>query len=66
MSLYRKKIAQSVRDGALSRAWAQTPQPALQHTESAPLPGALTHPGSQELGHTRNSGSQRKLDCQEL
>jgi hypothetical protein len=26
----------------------------------------LRIPGSQELGHTRISGSQKKLDCQEL
>jgi hypothetical protein len=59
---------------ALSRPWVQTLQPALQYPEAAPLPGALTRPrskdpripGSQELGHTRISRSQRQLYSQEL
>jgi hypothetical protein len=34
--------------GALSRPWAQTPQPVPQHPEEAPLSGALTRPGSQD------------------
>ena len=39
---------QSVWFGALSRPWVQTLQPAPQHPEAAPLPGAPTHPGSQD------------------
>jgi hypothetical protein len=34
--------------GVLSRHWAQTLQPVPQHPEEAPLPGVLTHPGSQD------------------
>ena len=33
---------------ALSRTWAQTLKPVSQHPEEAPLPGILTHPGSQD------------------
>ena len=33
---------------ALSRPWAQTPKPAPQHPVAALLPGAPTHPGSED------------------
>ena len=51
---------------ALCRPWAKTLLPVPQHPEAAPLPGTLTSPGSQELGYTRISGSQRQLNSQEL
>jgi hypothetical protein len=39
---------QSVWARALSRPWAQTLEPAPQHPETAPLPGALTCPESED------------------